>query len=380
MGRFVYIQINMFAALMLLILYINSKSKFPYSRNSKRFRKIITLMILTLVTDTAIRVLDGHEAAWVSTAMWVCVWLYYAAVDMLAYGWFLFTYANLYEDRDLIEHKWLILFTSAPILVLVLMMTGWPGLVFGVDGQNHYVRGTAFLLQCFVWAAYILAAGGMAFFLRRKANMREKREEYVYLAYFPVLPLAGGLLQLTMRGMAAIWPFTVASMVMVYVKMQRTQTSLDPMTGLNNRSRFNQFIQSKIDGGRNQNPWYLLLIDVDKFKQINDSFGHMAGDAALIKVASVLKRTFGKMNAFIARYGGDEFVVVLECRREKDILNAMQQLDTMLEHENRHENTPYQLCCSAGYVRFDGEIMKTKEQLIAAADKEMYLQKKSRNA
>ena len=58
----------------------------------------------------------------------------------------------------------------------------------------------------------------------------------------------------------------------------------------------------------------------------------------------------------------------------------MQQLDTMLEHENRHENTPYQLCCSAGYVRFDGEIMKTKEQLIAAADKEMYLQKKSRNA
>lgn len=47
----------------------------------------------------------------------------------------------------------------------------------------------------------------MAFFLRRKANMREKREEYVYLAYFPVLPLAGGLLQLTMRGMAAIWPF-----------------------------------------------------------------------------------------------------------------------------------------------------------------------------
>lgn len=378
MGRFGYIQINMFAALMLLILHMNSKSKFPYSRNSKRFRKIMILITDILVIDTVIRVLDGRGGTGIYAILWISAFVYYALIDLLAFAWLLYTYAAIYEDKDLIEDKRLILLTLIPLLVFLLIMTGWPGLIFTVNEENHYLKGTLFPLQYAVWASYMIVAAGLAFFLRGKAKLREKREELIYLAHFPILPLTGGLIQLSARGMATVWPFTVASIVMVYVNMQRTQISLDPMTGLNNRSRFNQFIQSKMDNDKNKNPWYLLLIDVDDFKRINDSYGHLAGDAALKKMAVILKRTFGKMNSFLARYGGDEFVVVLDCKRERDIQYALWLLDVVMDNENRHDNTPYQLSCSTGCVKFDGETMKTKEELIAAADQRMYLQKKSR--
>lgn len=380
MGSFGYIQINMFAALMLLILYFNSKSKFPYSRNSKRFRKIMITLIALLVMDTIMRVLDGQDVRWGTTMMWITVFVYYILIDVLVLGWFVYTYANIYEDRELIEDKRLVFCTLVPLLILLLVMTCWPGVIFGANERNHCVKGRLFLLQYGVWMLYMIVAAGMAFFRRRKAKTREKREECVYLAHFPILPLLGGVIQLVAGGMATAWPFTVASVVMVYVKMQRTQISLDPMTGLNNRNRFNQFIQSKIDNDKGRNSWYLLLIDVDDFKQINDAYGHMAGDEALKKMAAILKRTFGRMNAFLARFGGDEFVVVLDCKRDKDLQNALILLEVVMNNENRHDNARCQLSCSVGCVKYDGEVMKTKEELIAAADREMYLQKRKRKA
>lgn len=380
MGSFGYIQINMFAALMLLILYFNSKSKFPYSRNSKRFRKIMIMLIAVLVMDTTMRVLDGQDAWWNGTMMWITVFVYYTLIDVLALGWFVYTYANIYEDRELIEDKRLVFFTLAPLLALLLVMTCWPGLIFDINERNHYVKGQLFPLQYGAWMLYMIVAAGMAFFLRKNANTREKREECVCLAYFPALPLLGGMIQRITGGMATAWPFTVASVVMVYVKMQRTQISLDPMTGLNNRNRFNQYIQSKIDNDKGGNSWYLLLIDIDDFKQINDAYGHMAGDEALKKMAVILKRAFGRMNAFLARFGGDEFVVVLDCKRDKDLQNALILLEVVMNNENRHDNARCQLSCSVGCVKYDGEVMKTKEELIAAADREMYFQKRNRKA
>jgi diguanylate cyclase (GGDEF)-like protein len=67
---------------------------------------------------------------------------------------------------------------------------------------------------------------------------------------------------------------------------------------------------------KEQGPFSLVLFDVDKFKWINDTLGHVAGDKVLQKVAQCLKETFRK-DDFIARYGGDEFAVVIEGLNEE---------------------------------------------------------------
>lgn len=85
----------------------------------------------------------------------------------------------------------------------------------------------------------------------------------------------------------------------------------DPLTGLPNRYLLNEKAEQSIyDADRNQNKFAMLIIDLDKFKYINDSLGHIVGDILLQKVAIRLKKCLRK-NEFLSRIGGDEFVIIL---------------------------------------------------------------------
>ena len=63
---------------------------------------------------------------------------------------------------------------------------------------------------------------------------------------------------------------------------------------------------------------HFLMIDLDDFKRINDTYGHVEGDRALIRIAGVLKKTLAGQAGILARYGGDEFVILLQSEKEED--------------------------------------------------------------
>ena len=90
------------------------------------------------------------------------------------------------------------------------------------------------------------------------------------------------------------------------------QVSVDKLTQVNNRQNLLSYLSYKINN--HEETVYLIMMDIDKFKTINDTYGHLAGDDALICVAKALKQACAqfKKRPFIARYGGDEFVVILE--------------------------------------------------------------------
>ena len=89
----------------------------------------------------------------------------------------------------------------------------------------------------------------------------------------------------------------------------------DPLTGLNNRRHFRSVLERSIDVvARSGESVLLLLLDIDRFKSINDNHGHLAGDQVLREVASCLARCLRPMDT-IARYGGEEFAIILpNCR------------------------------------------------------------------
>ncbi|MFD1699660.1 diguanylate cyclase, partial [Halopseudomonas phragmitis] len=95
----------------------------------------------------------------------------------------------------------------------------------------------------------------------------------------------------------------------------------DPLTGLANRRRFEGFLaRSWRRGQRAVSPLSLLMIDLDNFKPFNDSYGHLDGDRALVRVAAVLQRCARRDTDLAVRYGGDEFVLVL---RDTDAEGAL---------------------------------------------------------
>ncbi len=119
----------------------------------------------------------------------------------------------------------------------------------------------------------------------------------------------------------------------------------------------------------------LMFADLDGMKEINDSLGHKEGDRALTDTALILEKTF-RDSDIIARYGGDEFVVLSLESDETGADAITSRLSENLNHHNIHENRAYKLSVSVGVSRYDPEMPSTVDSLLMLADNVMYEQKR----
>jgi diguanylate cyclase (GGDEF)-like protein len=157
----------------------------------------------------------------------------------------------------------------------------------------------------------------------------------------------------------------------------RVLTVTDPLTGLYNRRGFVLLTEHQWQlAQRKKSAVLLFYIDVDKFKEINDSFGHKEGDVALQAVAALLRHCFRKTD-IIGRLGGDEFAVAaLEApAHTQPVLE--QRLARALQEHNQRPHRTFKLSLSIGIVSCDGSLASLSiEGLLAQADTRMYQQKR----
>lgn len=156
----------------------------------------------------------------------------------------------------------------------------------------------------------------------------------------------------------------------------RSLAYLDGLTGIYNRRYFDNVLSIQLAQHRRKlSPLAVLMIDIDYFKKYNDTFGHLAGDDALRKVASDLKHN-GRQADTVARYGGEEFVVLLA---DTDINGAVSVAKKMLHHvlelDIAHPQTPAtKLSISVGIAVAD-EAKGYDSNIIELADQQLYLSK-----
>lgn len=125
-----------------------------------------------------------------------------------------------------------------------------------------------------------------------------------------------------------------------------------------------------------QTPLFLLLIDANKFKRINDTYGHIQGDAALERIAEALRLSCKDLHrrANIARYGGDEFVILVWEDKPDTIEKLTTDIHNNLAELNRKANSPYELTVSIGIAKVSRN--KDLKDLITEADHSLYNNKK----
>ncbi|MCS7208974.1 MAG: GGDEF domain-containing protein [Fimbriimonadales bacterium] len=115
----------------------------------------------------------------------------------------------------------------------------------------------------------------------------------------------------------------------------RRESATDPLTGLYNRRAFEDHLQHTVGLNRLFGyPATMLLIDIDYFKQVNDTYGHAVGDAVLKAVAESIVRVCKRRSDFAARYGGEEFVAVLRETRLRDARKLAQQLAEQIRRQS----------------------------------------------
>jgi diguanylate cyclase (GGDEF)-like protein len=148
-----------------------------------------------------------------------------------------------------------------------------------------------------------------------------------------------------------------------------TRATRDPLTGLPNRAAFNEVLGHEISStGRATSP-ALLLIDLDGFKSVNDTDGHLAGDAVLRGVAEVLTST-ARTSDVACRLGGDEFAIVLPRTTQRQAMQAARRLLTASRAAESLAGAHARVTLSIGlaWLEQPGSV----EQLIAVADAALY--------
>ncbi len=141
----------------------------------------------------------------------------------------------------------------------------------------------------------------------------------------------------------------------------------DSLTGLLNRRGFDKNLNRKIEKN-NGKEWIVFLSDLDKFKEINDKYGHLQGDRILKHIASMLKREVS--DTFLARWGGDEFAGIIEAD-EKEALDILEQIREKIETDP--QLIEFGTSISIGFVKYTE--IDTDETLIRKADRAMYKSK-----
>lgn len=149
-----------------------------------------------------------------------------------------------------------------------------------------------------------------------------------------------------------------------------TLATTDPLTGLKNRRAFDEEIESSVGlSARFGLPLAMLLIDVDRFKRINDSLGHIEGDAVLRAIGEALAAGLRRVDV-IARYGGEEFAVLLPGARSSGAIIAAEDARRRVE---RFPWSRYQVTVSVGVAVLEaGDDART---LVAKADAALYAAK-----
>jgi diguanylate cyclase (GGDEF)-like protein len=171
----------------------------------------------------------------------------------------------------------------------------------------------------------------------------------------------------------AVVKHRVLHMQATYQSELERHASTDPLTGLLNRRRLaDELSVAALRAANAGDPYTIVMIDIDNFKQINDTLGHTTGDAVLVEFARILRKSF-RSDDILARYGGDEFVAVLpettsECRSR-----VVARLQGALAESQLAQRLGLTLSASVGVADSSAG---SSEEVLKSADRAMYESKR----
>ncbi len=375
---FYYIEAHVACALLLvLILYkivrgVNKQASQIYLGN------LVVILILYFGSEIFWALVDGGVISNSPSALYVSNIFTYALISLAAYYWYIIS-ETLQRD-ELVENNLVRHLLAIPVLVsTLLVITAFrTGLVFYVDESGELVNGKFYVVLIIVPFGYMIAASIKAF--RRFANKDKyvDRNIYFMIGIFPITPIILGILQTVYWRVPLLCYGTFAAVLYVYITTQDNLISIDPLTQTNNRNQMYKYLIQKM---KNEEPGlslFLVMVDINRLRDINEAYGHTEGDRALNRVASAIKEACqgSRSRMFVSRYGGDEFVVVAEMSYKAEATWLADQIRNNLKRATNVDAAPYDIQVSIGIAQYDYHQPISIQAFIARADSDLYRNKK----
>lgn len=368
------IGINLFSMILTIFILKMYQESFTDTYEILLLRKIQKGIILIFATDILMWALNGQPSLGVRIINYLNITIYFLMQLLVILFWLRYAHYRLFNRVLRKKHELVLIllpFLGMGLIVLTTAFTGW---CFYLDNQNFFYRGPLSTPLSFVLLVYLLSVSVLAFLKAVNHPLVERKDELMTIAFFSLPPLIGGLLQTIFYGMSFVWPSAVLSSLLVLLNKLGQAMSRDSLTGLNNRNTIDRYFASYPSGLVTEIT--LILLDINGFKEINDQHGHIAGDLALVEMAKILRKTFNKTSAFISRYGGDEFLVILPSNDEKIAQETIQQIKNNIQRFNQITTHPFQLSISAGHG-VSSKAMHHHTDILKQADENMYKDKEN---
>lgn len=161
-------------------------------------------------------------------------------------------------------------------------------------------------------------------------------------------------------------------------KRLRKLSITDGLTELYNHRHVHELLRDEFERSRRtEEPLAVTMIDLDRFKAVNDTYGHPTGDVILYETARILRDTAREIDS-VGRYGGEEFIVILPNTDEDEAARFAERVRTAVEaHVYRDEENEIRMTCSSGAASFPSDGVEKPEQLLKKADDALYVAKET---
>ncbi len=370
-----YLEINL-ACVILIGIVLYKTQGLSRMVAQRLFSMTICSEIAFFLSDT-LYVLINHGIL-IRNKFWMMTMkeIYFFSTSLMCFFWF--AYFEHLLKSTFIQKKNSYLYASLLVWLngALLLLNPFIKILFYINADGVYTRGPLFIMLYLFAYSYIAAAAIHALLRLRREEDLTQRSFLLTLVLFPVAPCLAGIVQFIRPELPLACVALSLSTLVMYLNWMDETVSLDPLTRLNNRKQLLHYYEQ---WRRNAGEWdsiYFLLIDANRFKSINDTYGHTEGDAALVRIADALRlscRTLPR-RANIARYGGDEFIILTEADSEEAIRRFREEIDRVLKERNDADGAPYPLTVSVGITK--AYRRHAFKELLHASDEAMYEEKK----
>lgn len=367
-----YLVIDAFCVIVLIILAYNSKRQFSRMTDNRIFIEYILITIIMIVANIIWRLVNGINLPGFRLLNVLSIAVYLSITGVVGFFWAIYVDCKIEYNRKKLKLRAVGYSLFAIILIATILTSPWTKLIYFIDENNVYHRGPLYLMQVMVWYIYFISSTIIALFESKNISLKRKKKEVLNLTTFALFPIIGEIAQVINLNIPFLIVGVTLSILMIYVNLQNKQLSRDALTGIFNRWQLNRFLDAALSEKKHDKLMFFILIDIDKFKYINDTFGHLEGDNAIIRVAEILTTVCDSRSDFLARFGGDEFAIVCERNNVYDVEKLKNDINIAVEHENINGNGLYSLSLSMGSAQFFIDGNDTQDEVISLADKRLY--------
>ena len=344
-----------------------------------RFDNVLLAHIMYFICDAIWAMIKGGIIPKTTYSVLIINYLLLVLLALIGNTWFSFVAAmTRMPRRGTMRGKLMVL---SPMIATSVISLVWilirPSMWITEKLEMTALYQVFFLI---VPVIYIISAFLYSMYEAFKKENILNRSLYFILGIYPLTVMASGLIQLALLNLPFFCFNSMIMIILFNLLNMEAQISIDPLTGLNNHGQLMRYALQDALVHKEGLRTFVLMADADEFKRINDTYGHVEGDRALVIIADTFRQVAQSMEVspFIARYGGDEFIMIAYLYPKDDIesktANLIQVIKDKLHDICEEKDLPYTLSLSIGCEELEkGEEFQV---CLEQADKKLYMDKK----